>query len=75
MIIVVIISFIMSIFVAIQDPIIQQFVIRIAGGYVSSKTGTEVRIGRLNISPDFTITVDHFLYSLRKILRNFCKRF
>ena len=56
----VIISFIMSIFVAIQDPIIQKFVIRIAGGYVSSKTGAEVRIGRLNISPNFTITVDRF---------------
>ena len=56
----VIISFIMSIFVAIQDPIIQKFVIRIAGGYVSSKTGAEVRIGRLNISPNFTITVDYF---------------
>ena len=55
------ISFIMSIFVAIQDPIIQQFIIRIAGGYVSSKTGTEVRIGRLNISPNFTISIDHFL--------------
>ena len=50
----------MSIFVAVQDPIIQKFVIRIAGGYVSAKTGTEVRIGALNISPNFTITVDRF---------------
>ena len=55
------ISLIMSLFVAIQDPIIQKFVIRIAGGYISSKTGTEVRIGRLNISPNFTISIDYFL--------------
>ncbi len=61
MLIVVFISFIMSIFVAIQDPIIQKFAIRIAGGYISQKTGTEVKIGRLYIAPDFTIQIDHFL--------------
>ena len=61
MLIVVFISFIMSIFVAIQDPIIQKFAIRIAGGYISQKTGTEVKIGRLYISRDFTIQIDHFL--------------
>lgn len=54
-------SFIMSVFVAIQDPIIQKFAIRIAGGYISSKTGAEVQIGRLYISPNFTIHIDHFL--------------
>ena len=54
-------SFITSIFVAIQDPIIQKFTIRIAGGYLSSKTGADVRIGRLYISPDFTIHINHFL--------------
>ena len=57
-IIVVFISFIMSLFVAIQDPIFQKFTIRIAGGYLSSKTGSEVQIGSLNISPDFTIHID-----------------
>ena len=59
--IVVFVSFIMSLFVAIQDPIIQKFAIRIAGGYISQKTGTDVKIGRLYISPDFTIQIDHFL--------------
>ncbi len=54
-------SFITSIFVAIQDPIIQKFAIRIAGGYLSQKTGADVRIGRLYISPNFTIHIDHFL--------------
>ena len=61
MLIVVFISFITSIFVAVQDPIIQKFAIRIAGGYISSKTGAEVRIGRLYISPNFTIQIDHFM--------------
>ena len=61
MLIVVVISVIMSIFVAIQDPIIQKFTIRIAGGYISQKTGTEVQIGRLYISPNFTIHIDHFM--------------
>ena len=57
----VVLSIITSIFVAIQDPIIQKFAIRIAGGYISQKTGSDVRIGRLYISPDFTIHIDHFL--------------
>ena len=60
MLIVVLISIIMSIFVAIQDPIIQKFTIRIAGGYISQKTGADVRIGRLYISPNFTIHIDQF---------------
>lgn len=54
----VILSVIMSLFVAIQDPIFQKFIVRIAGGYLSSKTGTEIRIGSLNISPDFTIHIN-----------------
>ena len=57
----VILSFIMSIFVGIQDAIIQKFTIRIAGGYISSITGADVKIGRLYISPNFTIHLDHFL--------------
>ena len=60
MLIVVFISIIMSIFVGIQDPIIQKFTIRIAGGYISQKTGADVRIGRLYISPNFTIHIDQF---------------
>ena len=50
----------MSLFVAIQDPIIQNFAIRIAGGYLSSKTGADVKIGRLNIRPDFTVHLENF---------------
>ena len=54
----VLLSIIMSVFIAIQDPIIQKFAIRIAGGYLSSKTGADVRVGSLNISPNFTISFD-----------------
>ena len=61
MVIVVLVSIVTSVFIAIQDPIIQKFAIRIAGGYISQKTGTDVKIGRLYISPDFTIHIDHFL--------------
>ena len=61
MLFMVFISFIMSIFVAIQDPIIQKFTIRIAGGYLSQKTGSDIRIGRLYISPNFTIQIEQFL--------------
>lgn len=57
----VVLSIITSIFVAIQDPIIQKFAIRIAGGFVSQITETDIRIGRLYIAPDFTIHIDHFL--------------
>lgn len=61
MLITVFISFIASIFIALQDPIIQKFTIRIAGGYISAKTGTDIQIGRLYISPNFTIHIDQFL--------------
>ena len=54
-------SIISSIFVAIQDPITQKFAIRIAGGYISQKTGADIKIGRLYISPNFTIHIDNFL--------------
>ena len=54
----VLLSIIMSLFIAIQDPIIQKFTIRIAGGYLSSKTGADVRVGSLYISPNFTIHFD-----------------
>ena len=54
----VLISIIMSLFIAIQDPIFQKFTIRIAGGYLSSKTGTEIQIGSLNIDPKFTIHLE-----------------
>ena len=62
----VVLSIIMSIFVGIQDPIIQKFAIRIAGGYISQKTGGTVQIGRLYIDPNFTIQIDHFLVKDQK---------
>ena len=62
----VILSIIMSIFVGIQDPIIQKFAIRIAGGIISSKTGVEIQIGQLYISPNFTIHINHFLIKDQK---------
>ena len=58
----------MSVFVAIQDSIIQKFAIRIAGGYISKKTGAEIQIGRLYISPNFTILIDHF--SVKDLKKN-----
>ena len=61
MIIVVFVSIITSLFVAIQDPIFQKFTIRIAGGYLSQKTGTEVQIGGFNIHPNFTVQLDKVL--------------
>ena len=60
MIIVVFFSFITSLLIAIQDPIIQNFAIRIAGGYLSSKTGADVKIGRLTIAPDFSVHLEKF---------------
>ena len=62
----VILSVIMSLFVAIQDSIFQKFIVRIAGGYLSSKTGTEVLIGSLTISPDFTIHINDLLLKDQK---------
>lgn len=56
----VLLSFITSIFIGIQDPIIQKFAIRIAGGYISSLTGAEVKIGSLYITPNFTVMLDKF---------------
>ena len=61
MLLMVFLSFITSIFIAIQDPIIQKFTIRIAGGYLSQKTGADVKIGRLFIAPDFTIQLEQFM--------------
>ena len=54
----VIIAFITSIFVAIQDPIIQKFAVRFAGGYLSEKTGADIKVGRIALSPDLRLFVD-----------------
>lgn len=56
----VILSAITTLFIAIQDPITQKFAARIAGGYLSEKTGAEIKIGKLYISPDFAIHLEDF---------------
>ena len=54
----VILAIITSLFVAIQDPIIQKFAVRFASGYLSEKTGADIKVGRLAISPDLRLFVD-----------------
>ena len=54
----VILAIIASLFVAIQDPIIQKFAVRFAGGYLSEKTGADIKVGRLAITPDLRIFID-----------------
>ena len=55
---VVIIAIVTSLFVAIQDPIIQKFAVRFAGGYLSEKTGADIKVGRLVVTPDFRVFID-----------------
>ena len=55
---VVVLAIITSVFVAIQDPIIQKFAVRFAGGYLSEKTGADIKVGRLAVTPDFRIYID-----------------
>ena len=54
----VILAIIASLFVAIQDPIIQKFAVRFAGGYLSEKTGADIKVGRLAVTPDFRVLID-----------------
>ncbi|MBQ6772392.1 MAG: translocation/assembly module TamB domain-containing protein [Bacteroidales bacterium] len=51
------ISIVTTLFVALQDPIIQRFVVRFAGGYLSEKTGAEIKVGRLVVTPDLRVFV------------------
>lgn len=55
----VIISFVISLAIGIQDPIIQSFVTKMAGGYISQKTGAEIKIGQLVITPDMTVKINN----------------
>ena len=55
---VVILAIIASLFVAIQDPIVQKFAVRFAGGYLSEKTGADIKVGRLAVSPDLRVLID-----------------
>ncbi len=52
------IAIIVSVFVAIQDPIIQKFAVRFAGGFLSEKTGADIKVGRLAVTPDLRIFID-----------------
>ena len=52
------ISTVVTLFVAIQDPIIQRFAVRFVGGYLSEKTGADIKVGRIAVSPDFRVFVD-----------------
>ena len=54
----VILAIITSLFIAIQDPIIQKFAVRFAGGYLSEKTGADIKVGRLVVTPDFRLLID-----------------
>ena len=54
----VLLAIITSLFIAIQDPIVQKFAVRFAGGYLSEKTGADIKVGRLAITPDFRILID-----------------
>ncbi len=54
----VILAIITSLFVAIQDPIIQKFAVRFAGGYLSEKTGADIQVGGLVVTPDFRVLID-----------------
>ncbi len=47
-----------SLFIAIQDPVFQKFAARYASGYLSEKTGGDIKVGRLLITPDFSVYLD-----------------
>ena len=54
----VLLAIIASLFVAIQDPIVQKFAARFAGGYLSEKTGADIKVGGLMVTPDFRVILD-----------------
>ena len=56
----VILSAVTSLFIAVQDTITQKFAARIAGGYLSEKTGAEIKIGKLYIAPNLSIYIGDF---------------
>lgn len=56
----VILSAVTSLFIAVQDTITQKFAARIAGGYLSEKTGAKIKIGKLYIAPNLSIYIGDF---------------
>ena len=57
----VLLGIIASLFIAVQDPVFQKFAARYASGYLSEKTGGVIRVGRLMITPDFSLFMDDVL--------------
>ena len=60
-------AIIATLFVGIQDPIIQKFAVRFVGGYLSEKTGADIKVGRLVVTPDFNVMIED---AVVKDLRN-----
>ena len=54
----VLLGIVTSLFIAIQDPVFQKFAARYASGYLSEKTGGDIKVGRLLITPDFRVILD-----------------
>lgn len=54
----VVLGIVTSLFIAIQDPVFQKFAARFASGYLSEKTGGDIKVGRLLITPDFSVYLD-----------------
>ena len=53
------IAIVVSLFLAVQDPIVQKFAVRFAGGYLSEKTGADIKVGRLAVTPDFKVYIEN----------------
>ena len=53
-----VIAAVTSVFIAVQDPIVQKFAVRFAGGFLSEKTGADIKVGRLVVTSDFRVFID-----------------
>ena len=54
----VLLGIIASLIIAVQDPVFQKFAARFASGFLSEKTGGDIKVGRLLITPDFGVFLD-----------------
>ena len=52
------VSLFVTLFVAIQDPIIQRFAVRFLGGYLSEKTSADIKVGRIAVTPNLRVFID-----------------
>ena len=57
----VLLGIVTSLFIAIQDPVFQKFAARFASGFLSEKTGGDIKVGRLLITPDFSVYLDNVI--------------